>query len=178
MNENYSKDIRNLAKEMLNIDSNIRPEINDILKKPLLLKHIKLNLLKQVTFINNNNKSYTKLKEKKEIKEKEIITNSSDNSSLNLKYCYNPILNTPTSFNEEINIYRIESDSSSKISSDRITIGHKSNNSKIENAVKNVQEEKSVFSKIEMLKKILEKYFGFDNFIEIYFKVKVSIVLF
>jgi hypothetical protein len=193
MFDNYSIEIRTLCQDMLNIDSSQRPTINSILERPFMTKYIKLNLIRQlsnkqtsfVPFLTNElNNSENQEKSDK------TRSNSSDSVGLNLKF--NSAQQTPSqvssksvsqshsnlnSFSnpEEINVYKIDSENSSKTSTSRLTNGNKQK--PITNGeYKTTRDDKnSVFTKIEKLKKFLENFLGLENFLEIYFKINVSL---
>lgn len=146
---------------------------------------------------NSNDNSYSNCKEIK------TRSNSSDSSRLNLKFNSNPKTLSATSDSQKNNsalkdsnsvgstinlgdentntIYKIDSECSSKNSSNRLTASHKNSNSythsspaknKVPMTNQDITKDKSsVFSKIEKLKKILENFLGLENFLEIYSQI-------
>jgi hypothetical protein len=157
---NFSSDAVNLLKELLNTDSDKRPDINAILEKPYLLKYIKLNLIKKLT--SPEKTLY--------INEPLVSPNNRSNTSSEcLNFQYNSI---PHSFNsdsyigggfasKEITIKELEKDySGSSLFINKSEDGGNEDGS-------------STFCKIEKLKSSLEKYLGFDNFVDIYLKISV-----
>ena len=192
MQESYSQDIRDLVEEMLSIETSQRPEINTILQKPFMLKYIKLNLIRQIS--SNENKmsdnfmNHNQQNEQDTQTENNTRSNSSGNSTLNLKFSSRPKSYSQSSNSlsqknsnsntEEINVYKIESENSSKKSTSRLTIDVENNIQPVSNKEynsKSRKDDKSIFSKVEKLKNILEKFLGLENFLEIYFKINVSI---
>ena len=160
---------------MLNTESEKRPEITDILSMPIMLKYIKMNLIRQLTYKKSN---VTKEREV-EIKLEETKRESYESLNLNLDYISLPKSQNSEKINittsDEISVYKISSGHSSKNSSSRLTTENISNKgSKSIESNKVLKEDKnSDFTKIEKLKKYLENFLGLDNFLEIYFKTNV-----
>jgi hypothetical protein len=173
---------------MLETDTFKRPDINYILNKPFLLKYIKLNLIRQISHSDSAkffNKNFYN-GDNSDIANKEIKTrsNSSDSSSkLNLKF--NSIPNSYTSdsqknssdvkdlnsitINEEISVYKIESDSSKNSTNRLNTTKQVPMTNQDFNDKK--QDRNSVFTKIEKLKKFLENFLGLETFLDLYFQI-------
>jgi hypothetical protein len=197
MIDSYSPEIRNLVSQMLNIETTLRPDITSILEKPLMTKYIKLNLIRQlsakqisyVPFLTNDLNCSGM--------DNQCQTRSNYSGSVNLNLKFNSCQRTPSqspnsqtlshslknsiSNPDEINVYKIESENSSKTSSSRLTTGKKQNYVKpVTNSQYKVtfDDKNSVFSKIEKLKKFLENYLGLENFLEIYFRINVRGYLF
>lgn len=59
MAEPFSAEISQLVLEMLDTDCDKRPNINEILQKPFVLRYIKLNLIKQID-LNQSTKENSK----------------------------------------------------------------------------------------------------------------------
>ncbi len=181
VDEVYSKDLCSLVEEMLNIDTNKRPDLNTILEKPFMLKYIKLNLIRQLS--NSKNTRYTPnnfFSEESFKFDKIQIKEDSCNLNLNFISALSPsqisVDSNKVSFtvSDELNVYKIASSSSSKNSSERFS-HNKKKSEKNENAVvEQTYDKNSVFTKIEKLKKFLEKFLGLETFLEIYFKINVS----
>jgi hypothetical protein len=154
---NFSEDAVTLLKELLNTDSDKRPDINTILEKPFLLRYIKLNLIKKLTspekvlYSSNNDQPITS------------NNNRSNSSSDCLHLNYNSI---PHSFHSDSYV----------IGSKEITIkeDHSTSSLFLKSDKEEGENKSSTFSKIEKLKSSLEKYLGFDNFVDIYLKISVK----
>lgn len=171
----YSKELLSLLNELLNINSEMRPDVKHILEKPLMLKYIKLNLIRQLSNVKSSLYIPNNLFQEQNFVLENLKINE-ENSELNLNYisALSPsqisVDSNKVSFiaSDELNVYKIASDSTSKNSSGGLSSNKKTISNEISNEPKN-----SVFNKIEKLKKFLEKFLGLETFLEIYFKINV-----
>ena len=173
----------------------MRPDINTILNKPFLLKYIKLNLIRQISNNSNNdvdrsnlNKNLISTEENSSNNRKDHLTSSSSSESSRLILNFNMYPKSPSidtdslkntsdyrdtiTFNEDINLYKIEFESSNN-SSNGLFSPNKINSTSKE-CIQKEEDMNSVFTKIEKLKKFLENYLGLENFLEIYFQINDS----
>jgi serine/threonine protein kinase len=146
-NKCFTEESINLIREMLTTDCEKRPDINVILEKPCLLKYIKMNVIKRMTTKQKTSITY----------EQDKYSSDSSETQLHLKY-----KSLPDSHNS------VEKDNSSK----EITQNELERDCNI-TVIHETKDHESTFTKIEKLKTSLEKFFGLENFLDIYFKISV-----
>jgi serine/threonine protein kinase len=169
--EPYSPEIRQLVLEMLDTDCDKRPNINEILQKPYILRYIKLNLIKQMDLNQSTKENSKDLIEMEEdyIKREgfidiENITFKKD-EKLKIEYDHsNEIFKSNSLCNININN----------------KIKNNSNHDDYKKLNKGIMINKDIkidgyftLGKIEKTKKVLEKLIGVENFFEAYKKINV-----
>ena len=115
LNKVYSIELQNVVKDILNINCEMRPDLNVILEKKFLLHYIKLTVIRQITFTGR------KILQPKESENAEVIKKSSDKSD-NKKIEFTKINQTNLGIKHPSNEYS---------SIERVLIDNSSNNSKV-----------------------------------------------
>jgi hypothetical protein len=189
MAEVFSLDIRDTVIEMLQVNCEKRPCIDDILRKPFILRHIKMNLVKE----SDLKKRISYYKEKlnfcsKENNKKEIDKeNNIDKENINLN---KGLINLGDLESNKENMYDINF--SKDIFVNNESNNELSSNDKKQNTLINIfiNDERNetyknnkqfidlnsniVINKIEKMKKILQKIIGIDEFYILYDKLMVN----
>ncbi len=122
LNPVYSVELRDLVKDILNINCELRPDLNTVLEKKFLLHYIKLTLIRQITSnsrrklkqpLITENKSVEKRKKSTDKKEKLTNSKSSNNNGFAKLNQININKNNPSYNNSSKSNERILIDNSS-----------------------------------------------------------------
>jgi len=169
MAEPFSQEIRKLVQEMLDTDCEKRPNINEILQKPFIMRYIKMNLIKQMD-LNQLRADETKTSieiddylDKEGLIDIENITFKKEEKIIvedNRKQ-FSENRNSAQKYNSDCKDIKVEEDE---------IISKNSESPQIENNL----DTNSTIKKIEKTKRILQKLLGFNNFTKVHSRFSVK----